>query len=451
MDTISNRPAMFSNRTLVSLTIPIILDALMGIMAGIVDSAMVSSVGEAAVSAVSLVDSINLTFITVFSGLGIGGTVITTQYIGGRNFPAARDSAKQLLYMVVGISTALMAALLSCVPQLLKLIYGHIEADVFAHAKDYFYWTLPGYPLFAIGVTCSSLLRSMAKNKQAVILTASVNLFNVVGNAVLIYGFDLGAAGAAMSTTLVRLIYAVWGILMLRDKKQPIYFEKLLNIRIDLPMMKRIFGVGITNSLQSSLFQLGKLFVSTLVSTFGTIAIAANSVASTILNIGWTLTGAFGTVLLTVIGQCIGAGEPDQAKRYLKKLLIATSIVTYTMFTLVFLLRNYLVLLFDFEAESLALSAYYVGAGALLTMASAYSLSFVPLSAFRAAGDLKYPMFLSAGSMFIFRVGLSYLLALVFDMGLMSVWLGMFADWACHSVLNVIRLRNGKWIHPKLI
>jgi putative MATE family efflux protein len=356
-----------------------------------------------------------------------------------------------LLYLVVGIAAALMALLLCFVPQLLHLIYGHIEADVFAHAKAYFYWTLPGYPLYAAGLTCAALLRSMALNKQAVILTASVNLLNVAGNAILIYGFGLGAAGAAMSTTLSRLIFAVAGLLMLHNRKHPIYFENLLNFRIDFSMMKRLFGVGVTNSLQGSLFHLGKLTVSSLVATFGTIAIAANAVANSILNIGWTLTSSFGTVLLTVVGHCIGAGEVAQAKHYTKKMLIAASVVTYTIFTGVFLLREHLVLLFDFEPEALAASAYYVGVGALLTMVSVYSLAFVPLSAFRAAGDLKYPLFLSVGSMFIFRVGLSYLLASAFHMGLMSVWLGFFADWVCHSILNAIRLRNGKWIHEKLI
>lgn len=451
MDPISNRPAMFSNRALVSLTIPIIIDALLTIMAGIVDSAMVSSAGEAAVSAVSLVDQINLTFITLFSGLGIGGTVITAQYIGSKNLPDARKSANQLLYLVVSVAAALMALLLCFVPQLLNLIYGRIEADVFAHAKAYFYWTLPGYPLFAVGLTCAALLRSMALNKQATILTASVNLLNVVGNAILIYGFHLGAAGAAISTTLSRMIFAVVGLFMLHNRKRPIFFENLLKLRIDFSMIKRLTGVGITNSLQNSLFQLGKLVIASLVTSFGTVAIAANSVANYILNIGWILSSAFGTVLLTVVGHCIGAGEVGQAKHYTKKLLIAASVVTYTIFTSVFLLREHLVLLFDFEQEALAASSYYVGVGALLTMASVYPLAFVPLSAFRAAGDLKYPLFLSVVSMFVFRVGLSYLLALVFHMGLMSVWLGFFADWVCHSVLNAIRLRNGKWIHARLI
>ena len=451
METTSERSPLFTNRALVGLTIPIIIDALLSIMAGIVDSAMVSSVGAAAVSGISLVDSINVTFTTLFSGLGIGGTVITAQYIGSRNFSDARKSANQLLYMVVGISTVLMVLLLSCVPQLLNLIYRQIDADVFEHAKAYFYWTLPGYPLFAIGLTCAALLRSMALNRQAVILTSSINVLNVFGNAILIYGFDLGAAGAAMSTTLVRLIYAVAGLIMLSNRKRPLYLENFLKFRLDFPMMKRIFGVGITNSLQSSLFQLGKLAVSGLSSTFGTIAIAANSVASSILNIGWVLTGAFGTVLLTVVGHCIGAGEVAQAKRYTKKMLIAATVVSYAVFSAVFIFRNYLVLLFDFEAEALEASAYFVGLGALMTMVCVYSLSFVPLSAFRAAGDLKYPLILSVCSMFIFRVGLSYLLALVFDMGVISIWIGIFADWTCHSILNAIRLHNNKWIHAKLV
>ena len=451
MEKVSSNPPLFTNRMLVSLTIPVILNALLSITVGIVDSIMVSAAGDAAVSGVSLVDSVNSTFITVFSALGTGGTVITTQYVGSRNYEQARASAKQLIYLTSGIGTIVMCLLLSIAPQLLRLIYGSIEADVFANAKSYFYITLLGYPFFAIGVCCLGLLRSMGKNRQMVFLSAGVNVLNFFGNALFVYGCGMGAVGAALSTTLVRVIYAAGGILMLRRKDRPIYLEHLLRFRIDFRMMWKVFKIGISNSMQSSMTNFGKLLISSLISTFGTVYIAANSASNYLCNIGWVITNAFGTVLMTVAGQCIGAGEPEQAKRYTRKLIGASAIFTYTAFPLVILLRNYLVLPFNFSPEVLEASAQFTAIGAILTMLAVYPLSFNPYSAFRASGDIMFPTVLATTSMFVFRVGLSYLLCYVFGMGLLGVWLGTFADWLCLTVCALLRFRSEKWLKKSLV
>lgn len=451
MEAIDRRPPLFTNRSLFNMALPVALDAILAIVAGLLDSAMVSSSGEAAVSGISLVDSINIMFIVLFTGLGVGGSLVTTQYIGSHNYIQARASANHLLYISTGVATAIMSVLLCFVPQLLGLVYGSIAADVFGYAKTYFYITLFSYPFYAIGTTSAALLRCMAKNRQSTMLTTAVNLLNFLGNALFVYGFGMSVAGAALSTTLSRVVFAAAGLLLLHRKKDPVYFESLLRFRIDPKMMKRIFSVGMTSSVQNGLFQFGKVLLSSLISTFGTIAIAANSVANSVLNFGWTLVGTYGTVALTVVGQCIGAGELEQAKRNTNKLLAAGTVTLLVSFGLLLLFRNQVVLLYDFGEEALTLSAYYVGAGSLFTLLSLYSFSFTPASAFRAAGDLYIPLIVTIGSMFVFRVGLSYLLARVFHMGLMSVWIGMFADWVFHSIINIIRLRSGKWLRKKLI
>jgi Na+-driven multidrug efflux pump len=174
-------------------------------------------------------------------------------------------------------------------------------------------------------------------------------------------------------------------------------------------------------------------------------------VANTLCNIGWTIVGSLGTVLLTVVGQCIGAGEQEQARRYARKILVLGHILVFALFGTVFLLRHQLVRLFDFGPEALELAAYYTGAGALLTMCALYGSAFLPVAAFRSAGDVRYAVIMAVSTMFIFRVGLSYLLNSVTELGLMCVWLGMYADWLCRTVLNTLRFRSGKWLHKKLI
>jgi len=446
------RPPLFTNRRLVSLTVPIIIDALLAIVAGMVDSAMVSSAGEAAVSAVSLVDSVNLLFIAVFSALAIGGSVVTAQYIGSRNYKQASLSANQLLYAATAIATVFMLVLLFLRENVLRLVYGRIDADVFENASIYFFFTLLGYPFFAIGSSSAAVLRSMGKNRQAVTITIAYNILNVIGNATLIYGFRLGVAGAAISTTCSRMVYAILGLILAHSKKLPAHFTQLWKFRLDFSMMRRVLRIGLANGLENGLFQIGKVLISSLVSSFGTISIAANSVAFTLNNIGWTIIGSFGTVLLTVVGQCVGAAQPEQAKAYVKKLLTVATTVMFALFGSIFLLRHQLVQLFDFGPEALEAAAYYTGISALLSIFSMYSFSFVPMSAFRAAGDIRYAVTLSVSSMFALRVALCYLLNALFPtLGLMCVYIGMWADWALRAVMNFKRFRSGKWLHRQLI
>ena len=451
METVQGNRPLFSNRALVGLTIPIILDAVLAIIMGAVDSIMVSSAGEAAVSAVSLVDSINIIFLVFFNSLAIGGSVVTSQYVGSREMDKASLCVRQILYAGVLIAGLVTALLLCFHRQLLTLVYPDLEPVVFHQAKTYFLLTLLGFPFSIIGAAATATLRAIACNKEAVTISMTMNLTNIAGNALLIYGFQMGVAGAAIATTFARVVFATMGLLSLRRKEVPIRCEKLLQIQIDWSIMKRVLRMGVSNGAESSLFQVGKLLVASLVSTFGTVYIAANSVATTLINIGWTITCSFGTVAMTVVGQCIGADQPEQAKMYTKKLMKASTVVMFSLFTLVYLTRNYLVLLFNFAPETQAVSAYYTGAAALLTMGSLYSMAFVPVHAFRAAGDIRYAMVLALSSMFAFRVGLSYLLCLVFHMDLMGVWIGMWADWIFRSILNIIRYRSGKWIHNKLI
>ena len=452
MDAIQKREPLFSNRVLVGLTVPIVLDALLAIVAGMVDSAMVSSAGEAAVSAVSLVDSLNLLFITIFAAIAIGGSVVTAQYVGSRDYKGASTSANQLFYAATAVATFLAVVMLPLREVILRSIYGSIDADVFENASIYSFYTLLGFPFFAMGASAGAVLRAMGKNRQSVTITIVYNILNVIGNAALIYGFKLGVAGAAISTSASRVIYAALGLYLAHSKKLPARFSGLLRFRLDWHVMRRVLRLGITQGLENGMFHIGKILIASLVSSFGTVAIAANSVSSTVNNIGWTIVGSFGTVLLTVVGQCIGAGEPEQAKTYFRKMLTAATVASFVLFGTVFLLRDTLVRLFDFGPETLEICAYYTGASALFSLVAFYSFSFVPVNAFRAAGDIRYAMTLSITSMFAFRVALCYVLNAIFpSMGLMCVYVGMFVDWGFRSVMNVCRFRSGKWLHKRVI
>ena len=452
MDAIEKRSLMFTNKALVTMTIPVILESLLSIVAGLVDSAMVSSAGAAAVSAVSLVDAINVMCITFFSGMSLGGGVIISQYIGHKDYKQAKNSANQMVYISVTLALVFMTMLLLGRASVLRWIYGDLEQDVFDNCNTYFFWTLWGYPFSAIGASGVYVLRSMGKTRQSAACSISFNIVNVIGNAILVYGFKMGVAGAAISTTFSRVVYAAMGLLLASNKTLPARFEKLLRIRLDWGIICRIFRIGSASSLEFGLFYSGRLLLSSLVATFGTIAITANSVSNTLNNVGWVIVGAFGTAMMPVVGQCIGAGEKEQAKYYLRKMVRWGTIVMAVLFSTIFLLRHQLVKVYDLDAETLKVCAYYTGALALFSFGSVYSWAFAPVSGFRAAGDVRYATTLSITSMFTFRVALAYVLNWIFPaLGLMNVCIGMGVDWACRSIMNVIRYRNGKWLTKRVI
>lgn len=442
---------MFTNRALINLGFPILLNCLMSILMGTVDSIMVSAAGAAAVSAVSIVDAINSVFTTVFDAIPIGGSVVTSQYLGARQYEKAKESVRQILYSGVTLALICMVPMLCLRKQVLRWIYGTIEEDVFRQAVVYFTITLLSYPFLVAGCTATATLRSIAKSRQAVTITISVNIMNMVGNAILIYGFEMGVAGAAISTVFSRVVWCAWGLLALRSKKILVRLDKILPIRVDWSVLRRVLLVGMGNGFENGLFYVGRLLVSSLVASLGTVYIAAYSLANTLSSFGWSVLSAFTTTAMTVVGMCIGAGEKEQAKQNAKKMLLWSCISMVVLFGVVFVFRRQLVGLYKLKPEELDVAAYYTGVAAVLTVVSCYSMSFTPVGIFRAAGDLRYPVVLASATMILFRVGLSYLLCLQFGMGLMGVWLGMGADWMCRTILNTIHFCRGRWLNKKLI
>ena len=450
-NTPSNNQRMFSNGDLVKLTVPLFLSSLLAIVTNLVDSAMVSSAGEAAVSGVSLVGNITMVFIMLVTAATSGGIVITSQFVGKGDQKLANESAKQFIYLATASGLLISIILFFFREPILHLVYGSVDEDVFDACCDYLFWLSLGYPFFAIGSGSSAILRSVGKNTLSVVLFTASNLLNIVGNAIFIYVFDMGAAGAGLSTTLSRVIWAVGSIILLHNKNLKVHFEKLYRYKPDWQVIKKIAVIGGTSGIASALFYIGKLLISTLTATFPTIEITAFSVSNSICNFAWTGLDSFSTALIPIVGQCMGAGKPDQARFYAKRMTNASTVAMVILFGLVFLLRSKLVLLFDLKPETLALAATNVGRGAFFSIFSIYSWAFTPICAFRSAGDVKYGLYVSAITMFVFRVGLAFLLGSYFKMGLLGLWIGMWADWFVRAVLNFFHFRQGKWLTKKVI
>lgn len=443
-------PLFFSNHALVRLLVPLVIEQLLAVTIGMADTVMVTSVGEAAVSGISLVDSINILFIQVFSALASGGAIVTAQYLGRQERKNACIAAKQLLYATTALAAIIMAVALIFHRALLRLIFGNIDPAVMENAIVYFQLSAVSYPFLAVYNAGAALFRSMGNSKVSTLVSFLMNVVNIGGNAVLIYGFHWGVAGAATASLVSRAMAAVIMLVLICHKNNPIHIEKVWKPELHFDMIRRILKIGVPNGVENGMFQIGKLIVQGLVATFGTSAIAANAIANTIASFINTPGTAIQLGLTTVVGQCVGGRDYGQAVYYTRKLLWLTYGLMGVLNIAVFLVAGPLVGLFHLSAAAAA------DARAVLYTFTVASILIWPLSfslpnALRAAGDARFTMIVSMVSMWVFRIGFSYLLGGAAKMGLMGVWVAMYIDWLVRSIVFTIRFARGKWKELRVI
>lgn len=441
---------LFTNKMLRNLLIPIILEQLLNALMGTVDTMMVSNIGSTAISAVSLVDSINVLMIQAFSALAAGGAIICSQYMGQRNYEMANKSARQMIFIITAISVGVTAVCMIFRAPLLKLIFGQVEADVMTASRTYFFYTTMSFPFIALYNAGASIFRAQENTKGPMTISVISNIMNIVGNAILIWGFHLGVAGAAISTLISRIFCAVVVLWQLRRDRQSIVVRDYRKIRPNGRMIKRILGLGIPSGIENSMFQLGKLAIQSTVSTLGTVAIAAQAMTNILEALSGIAAIGVGIGLMTVVGECIGANRNDEAVYYIKKLSVIAEVLLLAGCLLVFALTKPITILGGMEQESAAM-CFQMTMWITIVKPIVWMPSFIPAYGFRAAGDVKFSMITSCVTMWICRFCLCAFLIRVMGFGPMGVWIGMFADWTVRAVIYTIRFHSRRWLKHKVI
>lgn len=436
---------MFTTKDLLWLVIPLIIESVLGITLGMEDSMMVSHAGAAAVSGVSLVDTISSLLVLLFSALATGGAVVISQAMGAGKKDRMELAAKHLLLAVTGMALLVSVGTALFRVPLLKLIFGSVEQSVMESASDYFLFRALSYPFMGMASACSAIFRAIGKPRISMGASFLMNGVNIVANAVLIFGLDMGVTGAALGTTIARMAGALLQLHLLRDPSHAVCIRSFKGFRLELDTVKRICGIGIPSGIENAIFQLGKVLTQSLVATFATTQIAANGVCNTLTSFEYTAGSSVGLAAVTVVGRCIGAGDKVQAKKYLNKMIkyayIANGIVTLV----ITLFRGPILELYHLDAEATALANQILLWHALCIW-TVWPLAFTPPNAFRAAGDVRYTMVTSIGSMWVFRVGFSYLFHWLFQTGVMSVWYAMACDWVFRAVIHTVHRMKGKWM-----
>ena len=424
---------MFTRTQLIKLLAPLIVEQILTVLVGMADVVMVAAVGGAGGSGVSLVDSISILIIQIMGAMATGGAVVCSQYLGKRQVRDAGTAAGQLVFVTLAISLGVTAVALAGNRRLLSAIFGQVEREVMDNAQTYFLITAMSYPFIGLYNACAALFRSMGNAKVSMFTSLVMNGINITGNAVCVFGLKMGVAGVAYPTLVSRMTAAVLIFVLLQNRHNEIRISGLKALKPHSGMIRTILSVGIPGGLENGMFQFGKIFLQSLVSSLGTASIASYAVACNLVTLLYLPGNALGLGLITIVGQCVGAGKPREAMHYTKVLLAVNYLILAVLSMAMFFGTDLLVSFYNLSPEAAAISHVLLQAHcvAMILWPAAFTLP----NALRAALDARFTMAVSVFSMWAFRIGFAYLFVYLFDLGVPGVWYGMFIDWVFRALV----------------
>ena len=436
---------MFSNKALKKLILPLIIEQILIMAVGVADTVMVSYAGEVAISGVGLVDMFNNLIITVLAAIDAGGAIIVSQYIGNKDRKNANKASSQLLTITIVIATVIMLGCLVFHRILLSTFFGAIEMDVMKAATTYFLISAISFPFLGVYNSAAALYRSMEKTRTTMYVSILMNIINVVGNYIGVFILHAGVAGVAVPTLISRIVAAIIMFALSLNSSNLVYVKIKNVFAWNQEMISRILKIAVPNGIENGLFTLGRVLVTSIVALFGT-----SQIAGSIDQIAVVVVNAINLGIVVVVGQCIGANDYEQAKYYIKKLMKISYIVTGIIGSAVILLLPWILNLYSLSSEARNLTFILVIMHNIMATAL-HPTAFVLPNGLRAAGDVKFSMVVGIVSMILFRLGAAVLFGIIFNLGIIGVWIAMGSDWLCRSVCFVIRFIKGKWRQFKVI
>lgn len=441
---------MFSNRDLKNMIVPLFFEQLLVMLVGIMDTFIVSYVGEAAVSGVSLVNSFNTIFIYLFTALASGGAVVISQYIGNKDQKNSVRSSSQLLMFSTLFSIVLTCIVLMFHQAILSALFGKVEIDVMNACITYIVISALSYPFIAIYNAGASLFRSMGKTKTTMYVSLASNIINVIGNCIGVFVLHAGVAGVAIPSLIARAFSAVVITNLCFRNNQATYYTKKDLFAFDTDILRRVLSIAVPNGIENGIFQFVKVALSSVVALFGTYQIAANGVAQSIWSLAALMGVTLGPVYITVIGQCMGSGNQEQAKYYFKKLNKLAIVLSIVWNLIVLALTPLFMHFYQLSSETLQLIFYLVVIHGVFN-AIVYPISGPLSNGLRAAGDVKFTMIVSIASTLLARFVFSIIFAIYLNMGVIGIAFAMCLDWTIRAVIFYCRYRSEKWLEFKVI
>ena len=440
----------FSARDLRALIIPLIADSFLSILIGMADTVMVSTCGEAAVSGVSLVDTISNLLITLFSAFATGGAVVVSQYLGHGETDKAKDGAKNLIYISVIISVLMTIIILPIRFHIIDLLFGSIEQDVKIYTDQYFVPILISYPFLAVYSGLTAISRSERKSFRTMMVSILMNVINIGGNAILIYIVGLGPRGAGIASLASRIAGCVVMATLMMNKKEELNIRGLLKGPFSPYLIKRILRIGIPSGVEGAAFHIGKIMVQSLVASLGTSAIAINAVAGNYNSYANIPGNGINLAMITIVGQCRGQGNIKDVRYYTKLLTGLVFISTIILCIPFYIITPQVVSFYGLENSSINI-AIPICRLCLVMCFTLWPFAFSLPNMLKAVGDVKFILLASFTSMWLCRVGGAYFMVRVLGMGVEAIWYAMYLDWFLRGSLYLWRVISGRWEKMRVI
>ncbi|HEY4389756.1 MAG TPA: MATE family efflux transporter [Paenibacillus sp.] len=437
-------------KQIIAIIIPILVDQAFIILMSLLNTAMISSSGVAAVSAVSMVDSLNIFLINVFVAVATGGTVIVAQYKGRGDNEMVSKSAAQAISAVAIISVFISAFVVIFHVPTINLLFGRADADVLQSAKIYLIGSCISYPFIAIFQAVNGALRGVAETKACLGLSLIMNITFLALNVLFITVLDMGVMGLIISMLTARILGMVTSVIYLLKYNQTLRFRIQNALRLNWNILKKIMIIGVPFAAEQMFFNGGKLLTQTFIVQLGTLAITVNAISGSISLLFQIGANALSIAVVTVVGQCIGRRNIADARKYVKSFL-GLSTVFFIIGDIILLpLFPLIVRLFSPPAEIIP-TIFQLTVLIAIAQPLFWSFSFITPSALRAAGDSNFTSISSLLSMWLLRVILGYLLGITFGFGIMGVWIAMVTEWVVRGSMFMWRFKGEKWYSRKLI
>lgn len=441
---------LYSNKALFLLFMPLVIEQTLHIMVGLADSLIISEVGESAVSGVSLVNFLMSLLNYLLLAVSVGGSVVISQYLGRKNIKQACHAANQLVWTVGLFSLIIMVVIFATKELIMNVLFGNIEAEVYSHADTYLSITIFSLPFLSVYNAGAALSRTMNDSRLPMRIMVYMNVINISSDALFVYGFHLGTVGIAVPTLISRLGAAAIILYKLLDNNNPIYVSPALNIRYDWRIIKRIMSVGIPFALENGMFYGGRIIILSMIATFGTASIAANAVSGT-LTLFQVMPGmALVSGMTVVIARCIGADDIKQAIYFNRKIMLIVYVANTISSLLVLAAMPMALSIYGLSHDAETMTKHIIYLHTVFTILL-WPLCYTLPTTFRAAGDARFPMWVSSVSMVFFRIAGAYILGIMLDLGVIGVWLGMFGDWAAKAIMFAYRYYTMKWLDYKVV
>lgn len=429
---------------------PLILDQFFISIIGLLTTAMISSSSQESVSAVSLISPLYMMIYAVYSAISSAGTVIIAQYKGQGNEEKMKKAAGQIALSTVSIALIFSVLLILFAKPLIATMFAGADALVIEKATEYLIGCAISTVFLSVYMGAFAVFRGIGETKICLRLSMVINLLHLFASFVFLNIMHLDILGTALSLNLARFVGGVMAMyyLMYPGSKLRVRWSDIF--KLDGSILKSIMSTSAPFALEQICFNGGGILVSMYIVKLGTQSVAANAVANSTLMVFYSMGMATAHLTVTVVGQCIGAGDKEMATYYGKKMVLLGEAMILASLALMLPFLRLILKLYQAPEETLGL-IYILLAIAFIPMAFFWSASNVLPNVLRAAGDVNFTAYVSLITMWVVRVGMGYVVSIKMGVGIVGVWICMGAEWLVRTVIFVLRFKSGVWLTKKTI